>query len=84
MKIEDPALAGGSVAAIVLEFEVGLGLYSVRGEKRIGPDEETEMERADEVDTVQKAVFDVEIVAGIDHLEVVRNADQMAQEEEAD
>ena len=67
MKIEDPALAGGSVAAIVLEFEVGLGLNSVRGVKHIGPDEETEMERADMFDTVQKAVSDVGIVAGVDH-----------------
>jgi len=55
------------VAAIVLEFEVGLGLNSVRGVKHIGPDEETEMERADMFDTVQKAVSDVGIVAGVDH-----------------
>jgi len=67
VKIEDPALAGGSVAAVVLELEVGLGLDSVRGERYIGPDEETEMERADVFDTVQKVVFDVGIVAGIDH-----------------
>ena len=67
MKIEDPALAGGSVAVIALAQVLGLGLNSVRGVKHTGPDEETEMERADVIDIVQNVVSDVGIVADIDH-----------------